>query len=241
MKIKKFHQFVILEKGPVNTAIVDLLKGDVYQIGNDFVEKFLERKYREIPGFLRMLEEEELCVDIYQGDWVPYITFDEIKEDSFHIEIENGSDVDKIRERFSDYNISISVSTPEEKDFNRCQESIKYGDSFPKVDENYYHFNRYYNSCWGKKITVLKDGTARPCIHSHLILGRIFTDDVNIIVEKAREYWILSKDKVEKCKDCELRYVCFDCREIAMRGGGKISSPNPYCQYDPYTGNWTHL
>ena len=88
---------------------------------------------------------------------------------------------------------------------------------------------------------MLKDGTARPCIQSQIILGRIFTGDVNMIVEKAREYWKLTKDKVEKCKDCELRYVCFDCREIAMREGRKISSTNPYCRYDPYTGNWSLL
>jgi radical SAM protein with 4Fe4S-binding SPASM domain len=239
MKVKKFHQFIVLEKGPVNTAIVDLLKGDVYQIGNNFVEKFLERKYREIPDFIRMLEEEDLCFEVESADWIPYISFDELKDDYFHVQIEEGSDVDEIRSRFSDYSISISISTLEEKDFNRCQESVKCDGNFPGINETYYHFNRYYNSCWGKKITVLKDGTARPCIHSQIILGRIFTGDVNMIVEKAGEYWKLTKDKVEKCKDCELRYVCFDCREIAMREGRKTSSTNPYCRYDPYTGNWS--
>ena len=124
MKVKKFHQFIVLEKGPVNTAIVDLLKGDVYQIGNNFVEKFLERKYREIPDFIRMLEKEDLCFDVDSVDWIPYISFDEVKDDYFHVQIEEGSDVDEIRSRFSGYSISISISTPDEKDFNRCLESV---------------------------------------------------------------------------------------------------------------------
>ncbi|UCH94933.1 MAG: hypothetical protein JSV88_32415 [Candidatus Aminicenantes bacterium] len=241
MKVKKFHQFVLLEKGPINTAIVDFLKGHIYQMGNEFVEKFLEGKYCEIPDFIRMLEEEELCFNVHPGDWIPYITFDEIKDDYFHVQIEEEIDAKTIRQKFSDYDISISAATPEEKNFNRCLDLVICDGNFRKVDEAFYHFNRYYNSCWGKKIAVLKDGTARLCLHSQIILGHIFTDQLNIIVDNAREYWKITKDKVYKCKDCELRYVCFDCREIAMREGGEIYSTNPYCQYDPYTGNWSPI
>jgi radical SAM protein with 4Fe4S-binding SPASM domain len=238
MKIKKFHQFIALEKGPINTAIVDFLKGDVYQIGNGFIEKFLDGDYQEIQDFIRMLEQEELCFDANPGDWIPNISFDEIKDDSIYVQIEDGVDVKSIHERFSDYRISISIIMPGEKEFSRCQELLKREGDFQKIDELHYNFNRNFNSCWGKKITILKDRTARPCKHSRIILGDIFHDDVNVIVDKANEYWKLTKDKVEKCKNCELRYICFDCREIALREGGKISSANPYCKYDPLSGNW---
>jgi radical SAM protein with 4Fe4S-binding SPASM domain len=238
MKVKKFHQLVILEKGPINTAIVDLLKGNLYQIGNEFVEKFNAREYHEIPDFIRMLEEEQLCFEVNPEEWVPYITFEEIKDDYFCVQIEEENDINRIRDRFSGYNTAISVLSPVEKDFSRCRRLLQCNGDFPGIDEADYHFNRYYNSCWGKKIVVMKNQTARPCIHSRIILGRIFTDDIDIIVERARKYWKLTKDKVEKCKDCELRYACFDCREIAMREGGEISSANPYCRYDPYRGNW---
>lgn len=238
MKDKKFHQFIVLEKGPVNTAIIDLLKGDAYQIGNEIVDKFLEGNYKEIPDFIRMLEEEALCFDVDPGDWIPYITFEQIKDDSFHIQCEDESNIQTIQEFFRDYTVSVSVSTPPDKDFNRCIGAVKCGCDLGKVNISSYHFNNYYNSCWGKTITVMKDGTIKPCIHSQIAIGNIFKDDLGMIVNQAKEYWKLTKDKVEKCRDCELRYVCFDCREIALREGGKISSSNPFCRYDPYIGHW---
>jgi hypothetical protein len=52
MKVKKFHQFVALERGPVNTAIIDFLKGNIYQIGNDLIDKFQEGDHSEITEFI---------------------------------------------------------------------------------------------------------------------------------------------------------------------------------------------
>jgi MoaA/NifB/PqqE/SkfB family radical SAM enzyme len=40
-------------------------------------------------------------------------------------------------------------------------------------------------------------------------------------------------------KGCELKYVCFDCREIASRKNNDLLAANPYCLYDPYTGVWS--
>lgn len=238
LKVKKFHQFIVLEKGPVNTAIIDLLKGDVYQIGNDIADKFLAGNHVEIPGFVRMAEQEKLCIDVDAGDWIPYITFEQMKDDSFHVQIEEETDLDAIRKLFRDYPVTVSVLTRDERDFERCKASTKCRGNFNKIDENSYHFNRYYNSCWGKRITVLKDGAVKPCFHSRIVFGNIFVDDMGMMIDQAIECWKLNKDKVEKCKDCELRYVCFDCREIAMREGQRITSGNPYCGYDPYTGIW---
>ena len=38
------------------------------------------------------------------------------------------------------------------------------------------------------------------------LLPKIF---VNELYEK---YWNMTKEDVEQCKDCEYRYICFDCR-----------------------------
>jgi len=58
-------------------------------------------------------------------------------------------------------------------------------------------------------------------------------------VEKIQSYWYLTKDKVEKCKECELRYFCIDCRELAQReSNGNVYASNPNCKYDPNTGVW---
>ncbi|MCP5108716.1 MAG: grasp-with-spasm system SPASM domain peptide maturase, partial [bacterium] len=76
------------------------------------------------------------------------------------------------------------------------------------------------------------------CIYSNIVIGDIMSEDTGEILEKLQTYWHITKDKVEKCKDCELRYVCFDCREIPSRKSGDLYSVNPICKYDPYNGTW---
>lgn len=58
------------------------------------------------------------------------------------------------------------------------------------------------------------------------------------MLEKAKKYWLITKDRIKKCKDCELRYVCFDCREIVKRKTNDLYASNPYCKYNPYKGIW---
>ena len=101
-----------------------------------------------------------------------------------------------------------------------------------------YFSNREYNSCWGRKIVITKDGKLKPYIHSEIILGELGGSGISYIFEELIKYRDITKDKVKICKDCELRYVCFDCREIAMReSNGDLYATNPHCKYDPYRGN----
>lgn len=55
---------------------------------------------------------------------------------------------------------------------------------------------------------------------------------------KIKFYWNITKEEVEVCKECELKYVCFDCREISLRAQGDLYAPNPYCLYIPEEGRW---
>jgi hypothetical protein len=57
-----------------------------------------------------------------------------------------------------------------------------------------------------------------------------------------RRAWASTKDQVAVCKDCEYRYVCFDCRPLSEgAAGGRadyLHAPYPRCTYNPYTGEW---
>ncbi|MHA1919668.1 MAG: SPASM domain-containing protein [Promethearchaeota archaeon] len=90
----------------------------------------------------------------------------------------------------------------------------------------------------GEKICITKDGEVRPCIYSQISIANIFNDNIERIFEKIKTYWEITKDKVEVCKNCELRYVCFDCREIARIKTNNLYAKNPYCQYNPIKGTW---
>lgn len=256
MKIKRFHQLVRCEKGPVNTAVIDLLKGHIYHVANGFIEKFDSRKYDEIVEFVKSLEKEELIIEIEENAWIPVIDPgpNNGEEISFIIEMEEGVEPGLIKRLFKDFKVFkihyYGQNTPgeiipgvdilrKEKNFSRCIESSTREGELKKVNESIYRWNKKYHNCWGRKIAITKDMMVRPCIYSSIITGNLNENNIDKIMEKAGQYWTITKDKVERCKDCELRYICFDCREIAFRSMGNLFASNPNCTYDPHTGTWT--
>jgi radical SAM protein with 4Fe4S-binding SPASM domain len=257
MRVKRFHQFVRYHKGPVNTAIIDLFTGHIYQVENEWIEKFESRKYDEIEGFLHSLEMNKLIIEVDETTWIPAldIELDEKENVSLIIEIEEGAALSLIKRFFKDYRISRVLYYGEkrpqdifndveiiqkEKDFNHCIELATQDGELKKISESGYHLSKIYNPCWGRKVAIHKDHTVSPCIYSKIVCGHMNHDDVNIVLERLKQYWSLTKDRVERCRECELRYVCFDCREIAYRATGNISGPNPHCTYDPRTGKWAN-
>jgi radical SAM protein with 4Fe4S-binding SPASM domain len=264
MKIKRFHQLVKLEQGKVNTTVLDLLKGNVFQVENPFIDKFQNRDYQDIPDFLQSLEDEELLIETDEDEWVPGISTAKTEYDSdlqvpLVLEIEQGADISLINRALRGYNVSrvlfYGTRLPEpgailpqagltdivlkKKNIEECYVLSRVNEDFLMVEESYFRFNHHYNSCWGQKIAVTADHAIRPCIHSGLTAGNLETDDMTGIFTRLKEYWGITKDKVEKCKDCELRHICFDCREIARKAGGNLHATNPNCHYDPYSGAWS--
>lgn len=256
-KCKRFHQFVITEKGNANTAIIDFLKGDLFQVENEVLEKFEKGQYEDISEFIMSLEAEGLVLDLEEGTWVPgmNLTLDIEDDTPISLELEEGVDLDLVREKLKGQKVAkiqyYGENPPEtilpmvevvkkEMNFDECVESTAVDGDFAEIDEFFYSFNKEYNSCWGQKLAVTKDGKMRPCIYSTIELGDLKTDPVGPVIQKlSEEYWKITKDKIEKCKDCELRYACFDCREIAYRAGGDLHAPFPNCKYDPYKGGWS--
>ena len=52
-----------------------------------------------------------------------------------------------------------------------------------------------------------------------------------------KKYWNITKDSITKCKDCEFRYICTDCRAYITVPEDMYSDPLK-CGYDPYTCKW---
>ena len=48
---------------------------------------------------------------------------------------------------------------------------------------------------------------------------------------------IITKNRIEGCKNCEYRYQCFDCRCDTLSSGNIYAKPW-YCTYDPKKGEW---
>lgn len=62
---------------------------------------------------------------------------------------------------------------------------------------------------------------------------------VNEILENYLKpnFWSISKDYVDECKDCEYRYVYKDCRPMNEENENVLSK-GKNCMYNPYKGKW---
>jgi len=101
------------------------------------------------------------------------------------------------------------------------------------------------HSCLLGKITITDNGDVLPCIFSrNLAVGNVQDNSLQEVVigNKLETVWRATKDQVLVCRDCEYRYVCFDCRPLSegvnQGRGDYLSAPYPRCTYNPYSGEW---
>jgi radical SAM protein with 4Fe4S-binding SPASM domain len=265
LKIFKFHQFISVMKGPVNTAIADFIKGDIYHVPTKIIHHFEEREYEKIPEFIEDAKEASLIIHVKNNTCIPKQNFsikelkyfDEISKKDIVLCVEEGVDLSLVQHHVFYFNISriifygagakrIDNLFPgveidyEKPDYLKCSNlSVIKKTDFVKTDEELYRFSQVCNNCWGHKISITKDGMIRPCIYSNIVIDDMENLNSPKTIEKIQSYWYITKDIVEKCKECELRYFCIDCRELAQReSNGNLFASNPNCKYDPHTGVW---
>jgi len=263
MKVLKLHQFVRVEKGPVNSLIIDFLQGHVFHVSNDSLDFFDKGEYDKVPDLVQVLSEDKLVIEIEEDRWIPYYDFEILPEDKkddrtgidiYTLEIDKNLDLKIVSPMLENYRVarifyydevlpdSFFPGVKREKksyDFNGCKLLSQINEEFQVITVNEYEFNIQFNSCWGGKVAICSDLTLRPCIYSNIIIGNLreFRDPSDL-KEKLKPYWGLTKDKVIRCKDCEFRYICFDCREIPYRKTHHLDSENFQCNYDPQAGKW---
>lgn len=91
------------------------------------------------------------------------------------------------------------------------------------------------HNCFSRRLYFSVDGNVYPCVMERRIChGNISDGSISKILKD--EILLFSKDKVESCKDCELRYCCYDCRPDS--NSAKINEKPWYCTYNPFTGMW---
>jgi radical SAM protein with 4Fe4S-binding SPASM domain len=94
-------------------------------------------------------------------------------------------------------------------------------------------------TCWKGKIAISSEGEVYPCIFARqLPVGKLPEMGLEEVIQGQALQWLwqITLEEVETCRDCELRYGCFDCRALAQTTTGDLLSRNPHCQYNPYTG-----
>lgn len=97
-----------------------------------------------------------------------------------------------------------------------------------------------FNSCLNKKIAIDEEGLIKNCPSFSNNYGNI--NDGQSLIDTAlnkdfQKLWLINKDKVSICRDCEFRYICTDCRAFLDNPEELLSKPLK-CGYDPYTNKW---
>lgn len=120
-----------------------------------------------------------------------------------------------------------------------------------KVDLKYFNTNLpkmleaiNHNSCLHKKIGIDIAGNIRNCPVMPQSFGNIRDCSLEeaLAHKEFKQYWDLTKEEIEVCKDCEFRNICTDCRAYTEQthtndAGLDISKPLK-CGYSPYTNKW---
>lgn len=96
-----------------------------------------------------------------------------------------------------------------------------------------------FNNCLNRKISIDKYGFIKNCPSFNKNFGNIKDVKLATVVSNPRfkKYWYITKDKVVKCKDCEYRHICIDCRAHITDENNILSAPAK-CNYDPYQCKW---
>jgi len=102
---------------------------------------------------------------------------------------------------------------------------------------------RRHHCCLAGKIAVTAGGDVIPCIFARSqTCGNILEKPLAEILsgQPLRQYWHTTKDQIDKCKDCEYRYACTDCRPLAQGADAakRWLACSADCPYNPYTGKW---
>lgn len=90
------------------------------------------------------------------------------------------------------------------------------------------------HNCFASRIYISANLDVYPCVMERRFKHCNIEEVKDLILdENIRK---LNKDHIEECKDCEYRYVCFDCRPNSL-SGEKYEKPW-YCTYEPKKGTW---
>lgn len=111
------------------------------------------------------------------------------------------------------------------------------------TDEQTFIDAHYHHTCLAGKIAVTTAGDVIPCIFArNQQCGNILKSSLAEILsaQPLDNCWHTTKDNIDKCKDCEYRYACSDCRPLAQSTSTTkswLAAPQN-CSYNPFTSTW---
>ncbi len=124
---------------------------------------------------------------------------------------------------------------------NKRKENNNFFSPFLVVNIDFFSESQKFNVYFNRKIHIDNNGNILNNYKSQEVYGNInsisdlnqFIDDISILYE-----WNVNKDKIDICKDCELRYMCLDDRKPIKKNINDTYFNNLECRYNPYIAKW---
>jgi radical SAM protein with 4Fe4S-binding SPASM domain len=136
-----------------------------------------------------------------------------------------GSDIDELRGPKTTFPGEIYID-------------VLYPGSARKLDFNVLEMKRIlnpttekYHYCLAGTLAITADGYALPCpLLRNSVVADAKTTGIKGILRKKRlkEFWRMTKDRIEACSACPFKYICHDCRALEYQATGEIDGLE-YC------------
>ncbi len=99
--------------------------------------------------------------------------------------------------------------------------------------------SQHLNTCLNRKIAIDADGHIKNCPSMAKSYGNIKDTKLIDVINNPefQKLWHIKKVEITKCKDCEFRHICTDCRAYIETPEDQYSAPLK-CGYNPYTCEW---
>lgn len=107
------------------------------------------------------------------------------------------------------------------------------------LHSSHYYESLAHNTCLNRKLAIDTGGNIKNCPAMAKSYGNVKNVSLLKVVQdpEFQKMWHIRKDDIAKCKDCEFRHICTDCRAYVDDPDDMHSAPLK-CGYDPYTGEW---
>jgi len=109
-------------------------------------------------------------------------------------------------------------------------------DLYLHINRDFFNMACHWNTCWGGELAITSKGEILPCVFARKqVIGSIYQKSLKEIINgPSQKYWCIKPDKINKCKDCEYRYACLDCRVLSTQHNQNLYNEPITCNYNPY-------
>lgn len=95
-----------------------------------------------------------------------------------------------------------------------------------------------HNVGLNRKVCVDLDGSIKNFVNHSKIFGHVSVNTLEstIDMDEFQQQWYINNEMIEKCRDCQFRYMCFSNSVVEKRNN--LCYKLDTCDFNPYSNTW---